>query len=103
MIDCKHFEYIDNTFWHSDVFDHPSYQSFCHLNNKQIYRHWCSRCENYVPDYEKLSDDDIQYELRLIQEKLEVDDRAKPMSGNLVNKLLERRRYLLEEIAKRKQ
>ena len=99
MIDCKHFEYIDNTSWHSDVFDHPSYQSFCHLNNKKIYR----QCEHYIPNYEKLSDDDIQYELRLLQEKLEADDRANPLSGSLVNKLLERRRCLLEEITKRKQ
>lgn len=103
MIDCKHIKYIDITSWHGDVFDHPSYQSFCHLNDKKIYRHLCSRCENYIPDYEKLSDDDIQYELRLLQEKLESDDRVNPMSGNLVNKLVERRRCLLEEIAKRKQ
>lgn len=101
MIDCKHFENIDITSWHGDVFDHPSYQSFCHLKNKNTFRYWCAQCENYIPNYEGLSDDDIRYEFRLVKEKLEVDDRANPMSGCMVSKLIEREKCLIEEAARR--
>ena len=101
MIDCKHFENIDITPWHGDVFDHPSYQSFCHLKDRNIHRYWCTKCDNYIPDYENLSDYDIIYEFRLVKEKLETDDRANPMSWNLVNKLIERKKCLAEEATRR--
>lgn len=101
MIDCKYFENIDVTPWHSDVFDHPSYQSFCHLKDKNIHRYWCAKCENYIPDYESLSDYDIVHEFHLVKEKLETDDRANPMSMNLINKLIEQKKCLVEEAARR--
>lgn len=101
MIDCKYFENIDVTPWHSDVFDHPSYQPFCHLKDKNIHRYWCAKCENYIPDYESLYDYDIVREFRLVKEKLETDDRANPMSLDLANKLIEQKKCLAEEAARR--
>lgn len=102
MIDCKHFENIDITPWHGDAFDHPSYQSFCHLKNKNIHRYWCTQCENYIPDCENASDFDIECELRWIKEKLETDDRANPMPGSLVSKLIKLNKHLTEEVTRRK-
>lgn len=101
MIDCKHIEYIDITPWHGDVFDHPFYKSFCPLKEKYVHSYQCVKCENYVPDYENLSDYDIQREFRLVKEKLEMDDRANPMSSALIEKLIERKNSLIEEAAKR--
>ena len=101
MIDCQHFESIDITPWHSDVFDHPSYQSFCHLKNKDIYRCWCAQCDDYIPDYKNLSDYEIEREFRLVKEKLETDDRAQPISWSSVQKLIKRKECLIEEMAKR--
>lgn len=102
MIDCKYFEDIDVTPWHSDVFDHPSYQSFCHLKDKNIHRYWCAKCENYIPDCESLSDYDIVREFRLVKEKLETDDRTNPISKNLINKLIEQKKVPCRRSGKKK-
>ena len=101
MINCKYFENIDVTPWHADIFDHPSYQSFCHLKNKDIHRHWCTQCDNYIPDYNNLSDYDIECEFRSVKEKLETDDRAQLMSWNSAQKLIKRKKCLVEEMTKR--
>lgn len=103
MIDCKHLEWIDVTPWHGDVFDHPSYKSVCRLKNKDVHHFYsCALCKDYVPDYERLSDSDIRYELRIVKKYLEEDDRIQPMSAALVSQLIDRRNKLLEEAAKRK-
>lgn len=45
---CKHFKYEDVTPWHGDVFDHPSYATFCTKTGKKrqlIYPEGqCKRC-----------------------------------------------------------
>ena len=44
---CPYFSVEDATSWHSDVFDHPSYNYFCSKNGtkKQVYGIHCYRCE----------------------------------------------------------
>lgn len=43
---CPHYSYKDVTPWHGDVFDHPSYQSYCSKDGKDkpIYLIHCVRC-----------------------------------------------------------
>jgi len=43
---CPHYSYKDVTFWHGDVFDHPSYQAYCSKDgeDKPIYSIHCVRC-----------------------------------------------------------
>jgi hypothetical protein len=101
MIGCKYFENIDISSYRGDVFDHPSYQSFCHLKDKNIHRYWCDSCESYVPNYEGLSDYDLIYELRRVTERLQTDDRVDPMPWSLVGKLIDRKKNLIQEANKR--
>lgn len=102
MIECKHLEWIDTTPWHGDVFDHPSYNSVCNLKNKDVYHPYqCSRCKDYTPDYERLYDSDVRYELRIVNDRLNEDDKAQPLSAAVVSQLIERRNKLLEEATKR--
>ena len=46
--DCIFYECKDVTSWHSDVFDHPNYEYYCHRSKKAVkiipYIH-CKKCE----------------------------------------------------------
>ena len=102
MIDCKHLEWVDNTPWHGDIFDHPSYKSVCTLKEKDVHHFYtCSMCKEYVPNYEGLSDVHLRDEFRAVQHILQVDDRMRPLSWAFAAKLLDRRDRLVEEAKKR--
>jgi hypothetical protein len=34
--ECKYLKIEDVTFWHGDVFDHPSYKYYCTKKNKDL-------------------------------------------------------------------
>lgn len=56
MTDCKNLIIKDITPWHSDIFDHPTYECTCKLSKRKIIPlvHCnCARCENYKPITEK--------------------------------------------------
>ena len=97
MIDCKHYESIDVTPWHGDIFDHPSYQPFCHLRKQNILRSLCTRCEKYAPSCNAMTDAEIEFELWHLQNALDEDDRANPLSWAKTKRLLEQRKCLLDE------
>ena len=96
MIDCKHIEYIYDSPFHGDVFDHPSYKTYCHCKGKDIHRWLCTRCEQYEPNYLTLSDCELLREFTSIKEKLDSDDHA-----TIVNKLLKMRELVLQEAERR--
>lgn len=52
MTDCKNLKMEDNTPWHSDVFDHPSYIYICRMTGKQVVpclNCGSTKCKNYDP------------------------------------------------------
>ncbi len=46
---CKWYQQKDTTYWHGDVFEHPSYQSFCTWNGEKrellLPDIQCARCK----------------------------------------------------------
>jgi hypothetical protein len=52
MTDCKNLKMEDNTPWHSDVFDHPSYIYICRMTGKQVVpclNCGSTKCKDYDP------------------------------------------------------
>ena len=52
MDDCKYLKIEDVTPWHSDIFDHPSYEYTCKLTGRKVIA--CiicneKRCKKYEP------------------------------------------------------
>ena len=52
--ECKYYEYEDVTDWHNDVFDHPSYKSYCTKTGEKrelcVPSRQCQRCGGYFDE-----------------------------------------------------
>ena len=101
MIKCKYFESKDITPWHGDVLDHPTYQLFCNLYNRETTRYTCSRCYSHTPCCKDMTDIEIDFELWCIDKELSTDDRANPKPSAYYERLLKEKKYLLEEVKSR--
>ena len=97
MVGCKYSEVKDITTWHGDVFDHPQYQQFCNLHNREITRYTCPRCKDYIPCCRDMTDREIEFELWCIDKELEADDRFTPRPSSFYERLLKEKKCLLEE------
>ena len=98
MINCKYFRLIDESDGFNDAIDHPSYQPFCNLVSREIFRGRCSCCGSYEPSAEDLSNYDLRYEFRELKMELATAISTNTRASAFLIKQLE---CLKKEAAKR--